>query len=448
MRRGRLPAARAAVTLDVSRLAPIVILLAMATDSSSAARNPRGAAPLPAEPRVARALAWLDQNAAWVTEQHVRITEVPAPPFQEGPRAALVRKLLEPYGLKLRTDELGNVIGERAGAEKDVVLVAAHLDTVFPAGTPVRVRREGKRLLAPGVSDNSAGVAALIAVARALDEGRVRTRLTVVLAANVGEEGEGNLRGIRKLVESYAGRLRYVIALDGATTDHVVTRALASRRIEVSVTGPGGHSWSDFGLPNPIHALARSLAAFAKTRVPDDPRTTFNVGEIQGGTSVNSIPHRALIKVDLRSESEAELERLERVLRELVQQGVNEENAEAARRGSAARDAGEFLEATVRVLGVRPGGELSADSPLLAAVREADRVLGHRSRPERSSTDANLPLSLGIPAIALGAGGQAGAAHSLKEWYEPEGRELGLKRVLLTLLGVAGTVPNPRLSGE
>jgi acetylornithine deacetylase/succinyl-diaminopimelate desuccinylase-like protein len=420
--------------------------------NAASARQPEAESPqnLAADPQVGRALEWLDKNLDWVTEQHIRITEVPAPSFQESARAALIKKLLDQGGLKTRIDEVGNVIGERAGTERGIVLIAAHLDTVFPAGTEVKVRREGQRLTAPGISDNSAGVAGLVAVARAFHEGKLRTRLTVVFAANVGEEGEGNLRGMRKLVETYRGRLRYAIALDGAATDHIVTRALASRRIEITVTGPGGHSWSDFGLPNPIHALSRAVAQFIKVRIPDEPRTTFNVGQIEGGTSVNSIPHHASIKVDLRSESEAELERLEKALRDAVQQGVDGEMESARQTVGSSRNGArpENLQQKFRVLGVRPAGELPETSPLLAAVRNADAELGNRSRLDRSSTDANIPLSLGIPAIAIGAGGRGGGAHSLNEWYEAAGRELGLKRLLLTILGVAEIVPRERSSGQ
>ena len=416
----------------------------MASHPVTAVREMRGAPQLADEPRVARALDWFERNTDWVTEQHVRITEVPAPSFEEAARAQLVRKMLETYGLKVRIDEVGNVVGERPGTDKGVVLIAAHLDTVFPPGTDVRVKREGKRLLAPGISDNSAGLAGLVAVARAMHETKLRTNLTIVFAANVGEEGEGNLRGIRKLVETYRSRLRYVIAIDGAATDHVVNRALASRRVEITVTGPGGHSWSDFGTANPIHGLSRGIAQFVKIRIPDDPRTSFNVGQIEGGTSVNSIPDRASIKVDLRSESESELDRLEKALRDAMEQGVDEEDSAARNRrnGNAGR-----LEVKFRVLGVRPGGELAAESVLLQAVRDADRLLGNRSRLERSSTDANIPLSLGIPAISIGSGGRGGGAHTQAEWFEPEKRELGLKRVLLTVLGVAGTLSD-RNSGE
>ncbi len=417
------------------------MLMAMATawTQTPASQPAAPSAELARDPRVARALEWLAKNVAWVTDEQVRITEVPAPTFHESLRAAYLRKLLAGSGLRVRTDEVGNVIGERPGATLgDVVVLSAHLDTVFPPGTDTRVRRENGRLMAPGISDNATGLAALAAVARALQEGKLRTRATVFFVADVGEEGEGNLSGMRKLVETYRGRLRYVIGLDGAATDHVTTLALASRRSEISVLGPGGHSWSDFGMPNPIHALARGVARFVRVRVAQQPRTTFNVGGIEGGTSVNSIPYRASIKVDLRSESEAELDRLEAALREAIQAGVEEEMEAARERGMAGRGSYNKLEVKFRVLGIRPGGQLPENSPLLAALREADRYLGNRSREERSSTDANIPLSLGIHAISIGAGGLAGGSHSLAEWYDPAGRERGLQRILLTLLGVAG----------
>jgi acetylornithine deacetylase/succinyl-diaminopimelate desuccinylase-like protein len=299
----------------------------------------------------------------------------------------------------------------------------------------VKVQRDGRTLRAPGISDNGAGLAAVVCLARALHESRVPTRATLVLAANTGEEGEGNLRGMRKLVEVYRPRLRAVIAVDGAAVDHVTTMALASRRLEISITGPGGHSWADFGMPNPIHALARGVARFVQVKVPSSPRTTFNVGRIEGGTSVNTIADRVLVKVDMRSESDAELERLEIALRRAVEAGVDEEMA-AAREAGHGGDA--RLEIQYRTLGNRPGGQLAGDAPLLAAIEQADRYLENRSHPERSSTDANIPLSLGIPAIAVGGGGRAGGAHSLGEWYDPTGRELGVKRILLTALGVAG----------
>ena len=389
--------------------------------------------------RVSRALAAVDQLASWTTEQQIQLTEIAAPTFQEAARAAAVRKLLSASGLRTRLDGAGNVIGERPGASrKDLLLISAHLDTVFPPGTPVKVQREGRRLAAPGISDNGAGLAAIVCLARALREGKVRTEQTLVFAANTGEEGEGNLRGMRKLVETFRGRLRAVIAVDGAASDHITSMALASRRLEISLAGLGGHSWADFGMPNPIHALARGLARFLDTRVPVSPRTTYNVGIIEGGTSVNTIADRALVKVDMRSESETELDRLEAALRKAIEAGVAEET-------TVAREAGHTGDARVEIryrsLGDRPGGQLPDGAPLLEAVRQADRYLDNQSRLERSSTDANIPLSLGIPAIAVGGGGRSGGAHSPGEWYDPTGREMGVKRLLLTVLALAGVEP-------
>jgi len=390
--------------------------------------------------RVRAALARLGADAAAITEEQVRITAIPAPPFQEAARGAYLARLLSDAGLTLKTDDVGNVIARRPGrSSENLVLLAAHLDTVFPAGTDVRARRESGRIYAPGISDNGTGLAALVAVARALRDADVKTTSTILFAADVGEEGVGNLRGMRKLMETYGSQLRFVIALDGSNTDYVSAAALASRRVEVTLSGPGGHSWSDFGAPNPIHALARGVARFVRTPVPEAPRTSFNVGSIEGGTSVNSIPARASIKVDLRSESEPELGKLESALRREMQAGLDEEMAASRKRGFSSTQA---LSLDFSVLGVRPGGELAGDSALLAAVRAADQHVGNRSRIERSSTDANIPLAAGMQAIAMGAGGHSANAHSLSEWYDPDGRELGLRRVLLTLLGVAGVEPD------
>ncbi len=387
---------------------------------------------------VKRALDWLAKNTAWITDEQARITEIPAPSFQEAQRAAYLRRALAACGLRVRTDDIGNVIGERPGSTDDqVVLLVAHLDTVFPADTDVHVRRERGMLYAPGIADNGAGLSSLLGVARALNEAKVKTRRTIVFAGDVGEEGEGNLRGVRQLVEGYGNRVTAVIALDGASIDYVVTQALASRRIEITVTGPGGHSWTDFGVPNPINALARGISRFLKLTMPVTPRTTFNIGEIEGGGSVNTIPARAAIKVDIRSEQEKEIVRVESALRDSIRTGIQEEMDASKVRGIASADGG-GLDMQSRALGVRPGGELPANSPLLQAVTEADRFVGNRSRQERSSTDANVPLSMGIPAIAMGGGGRAGGAHTSGEWYDPDGRELGLQRILLTLLSTAG----------
>jgi len=421
--------------LSVKGALVCVILLAMPVRSLAAPHSSRRSqtSPLPANPQVRAALDWLAPNINWVNDLQARLTGIPAPPFQEAARAAAVKPLLAEAGLSVEIDKAGNVIGELQGAnEKEIIIVAAHLDTVFPAGTDVKVHRDGTRMSAPGISDNGAGLAALLALARAVQSAHLKPQRTILFVADVGEEGEGNLRGMRALVEAYRSKLKAVVVLDGSGTDHVTTKALASRRLEALITGPGGHSWSDFGMPNPINAVVRGSVRFINTKVPATPRTTFNIGEIEGGTSVNSVPHEARLKVDIRSESEDELARLEAALRECMAAGVRDE-MESARDRSKGK-----LEWKVELLGSRPGGELKPDSPLLAALRAADDFVGNQSRVERSSTDANIPLSLGVDAIAIGAGGNGGGAHSLQEWYDSAGRELGLKRALLTVLGISG----------
>jgi tripeptide aminopeptidase len=425
----------------VKRVLVWVILFAMPVRSSLARHTTRSAPPgqLGENAQVRSALAWFAPNVNWINEQQASLTQIPAPPFQENQRASAVKTLLSAAGLNVQTDAVGNVIGELRGInEKEVVVLSAHLDTVFPAGTEVRVRHDGNRMLAPGISDNGTGLAALVAIARTIHEAQIKPQRTILFVADVGEEGEGNLRGMRALVDAYHSRLKAVVVLDGAGTDHVTTIALASRRLEVIISGPGGHSWSDFGMPNPINALVRGSVRFINTKVPVTPRTTFNLGQIEGGTSINSIPYEARLKVDVRSESESELARLESALRECMAAGVRDE-MESSRDRSRGK-----LEWKVELLGSRPGGELAAESPLLASLRAADAIVENESRIERSSTDANIPLSLGIDAISIGAGGSGGGAHSLQEWYDPTGREMGLKRALLTLLGIADVVPEKK----
>jgi tripeptide aminopeptidase len=409
------------------------IFLSMATLSARATDDPL--AKLAGHPACARSLQWIDKSAAWSTDQQIRLTEIPAPEFDEARRGEALKELFAANGFQVRTDKTGNVIGERPGSSSDgaksVILLAAHLDTVFPAATDVRVKRDGARILAPGISDNGVGLASLVGLARALTESRIRTTKTIVLAGDVGEEGEGNLRGMRALVESYGSRLAAVIAVDGPSTDHITTQGIASLRFEATVTGPGGHSWSDFGAPNPITAIARGIVQFSSISIPSDPRSSYNFGTIEGGTSVNSIPSRAGVKIDLRSEDEAELARLEKALRDAMQAGVKSETG-------ATKSSSDSLQLAIRSLGTRPAGKLPDDSPLLATVRNVDRYLGNRSRLERSSTDANIPLSMGIPAVALGGGGRGGGSHTLDEWYDPAGRELGLKRLFLTVVSLAG----------
>jgi acetylornithine deacetylase/succinyl-diaminopimelate desuccinylase-like protein len=277
------------------------------------------------------------------------------------------------------------------------------------------------------VSDNGSGLAALLALARAIkvSPGLEDLRAEPVLIGNVGEEGEGNLTGMRWLCKSDLAReIATFLVLDGAATDHITTRALGSRRFEVTFTGPGGHSWSDYGVGNPVHALGRAVAYFSEAKLNGGPRSSFNVGLIDGGTSINSIPSMARAKVDIRSESNEKMGELVDLLNTAVERAQEQENQRAT---------GGKVAAKIKEIGERPAAELDEQTPVLNFVRAVDSYLGIRSRLDCSSTDANIPLSLGIPAISIGAGGQGGGAHTMKEWYNPEGRDLGLKRIFLTL---------------
>jgi len=386
-------------------------------------------------PAVRQALDFFMRESEWILQQQIRLTSIPAPPFHEDERALYLEEQFKLLGLaNVRRDAIGNVLGEHVGSNPEhVVLVSAHIDTVFPPGTDIEVRHEGDRWIGPGIADNGAGLAGLLALARALQESGLRTKATLLLVANVGEEGEGDLRGMRALFADAAlrRRVRAAIALDGSSAERLTTKALASKRFHVTVRGPGGHSWADYGLPNPIQALARAVSRLTAVSIPAQPRTVLNVGEMQGGASVNAIPYEASMKVDIRSEVEEEINRLEQALLMAVAEGVAEENASARAKGVS-------LTVSMQSIGHRPGGELPSTARLLGVFRAVDNHLGIKTSIQRSSTDANIPISLGIEAVAVGGGGHSGASHSLREWYDPQGRELGLKRVLLALALLAG----------
>jgi acetylornithine deacetylase/succinyl-diaminopimelate desuccinylase-like protein len=341
-------------------------------------------------------------------------------------------------------DEVGNVFGVRRDRAKPSLsakytALSAHIDTVFPAGTPLNLRQQGNRLYGPGVSDNGAGTAALLAVAAALQSSKIALASPVLFIGNVGEEGEGDLRGMRHIfsLSQWKDSIRYSLILDGAGCDTIVAEALGSRRFEIIVRGPGGHSWSDFGMPNPIMVLGRAIQTFSQTSVPSSPKTTFNVGVIRGGTSVNSIPESASMRVDIRSTSMAEMERLEASLRRALEQAVEAESRASERRISAQkRSSG--LSYEIVPIGNRPAGELDVNARILKVIRAVDAHLGNAAQIQRASTDANIPLSLGREAIAIGGGGIGGGAHTLQEWFDCTGRDLGLKRIFLTLLALAG----------
>jgi acetylornithine deacetylase/succinyl-diaminopimelate desuccinylase-like protein len=390
---------------------------------------------LAASDAIRKAFAFVDADGERMTRELVELCEIEAPPFHEEARGSWFLERFRELGLGgVRRDEVGNVVGVRHGSGTGPhVVLSAHLDTVFPPGTDCRVRREGTRLYAPGIGDDCSGLAAMLAVIRALDAGGVGTRLPVAFLATVGEEGEGDLRGVRHFFEvsPLASSVSAFVSLDGPGVERITNRALGSRRFRVAFTGPGGHSWGDFGIVNPIHALGRAVARLANYPAPIEPRTTYNVGRVEGGRSVNAISQEASMSVDLRSTSPAELDRLEAFFRRAVAEAGRDENRLGASSGSS-------LGVRVEQIGNRPSGETSPDAPIVRILVEASRAVGVEPRFDCSSTDSNIPISLGIPAVTIGSGGQSANAHSLGEWFDPRGREVGIKRALLAIAALAG----------
>lgn len=385
-------------------------------------------------PEVEQALRFFETNADAITEEQIRICSIPATPFAEQERAEYLAARFRELGLSdVSLDEVGNCIGLYKGrSSTPLIIVSAHLDTVFPAGTDFTVRCEGHRLLAPGIADDGCGLIALVAIVQAIRAANIQTDGSILFVGTVGEEGEGNLRGVRHLLTRgrwAKQKIDAFLSFDGPGVDRITTRALGSRRYRVEFSGPGGHSWGDFGVPNPVHAIGRAISRLAGYPAPKDPRTTFNVGRIEGGTSVNAIPGSAMMEVDLRSAAQAELQRLDAFFRRAMKEAADEENAKR-------RVGDPLLKLNVNLIGERPTGETPTDSPLVELALEATRILGFEPRLDQSSTDSNLPISLGIPAITLGAGGASGCSHTLDEWYDPRNRDQGLKRALLVILGI------------
>jgi len=391
-------------------------------------------------PALRAATAWFRGQETQFAYWQLEMARIPAPPFGEAARAEWLKKRFREVGLTdVHIDSVGNVFGVREGSGTGSVSLSAHIDTVFPAGTPLNVRQQGTRLYGPGVSDNGAGVVAMLAVAAALHAAKISPQIPIVFIGNVGEEGEGDLRGMRHIFANprWKDSIHHSLVLDGAGADTIVAEALGSRRFEVIVRGPGGHSWSDFGAPSPIVVLARAIRAFAQTPVSTSPKTTFNIGIVRGGTSVNSIPESASMRVDIRSTSMAEMERLEASLRRELELASEEETLASERRNPSPRRSA-ALSYEVVAIGNRPAGELASDARMLKVVHAVDAHLGNSAQIQRASTDANIPLSLGREAIAIGGGGTGGGAHTLQEWFDCSGRELALKRILLTVLALAG----------
>jgi tripeptide aminopeptidase len=398
-------------------------------------------------PEVQAACEWCSSQEAQIATWQLLLAAIPAPPFGEAARAHWLADRFREIGLAdVHIDEIGNVFGIQRGLDPlpKFVAITAHLDTVFPAGTVLQPRRDKAKLYGPGISDNGAGITALLAIAAALQTSRIRHSAPFVFIGNVGEEGEGDLRGMRHIFSDphWSEAIASTVVVDGAGTDTIIAEALGSRRFEVEVRGPGGHSWSDFGVPNPIVLLARAIDAFSRTAVNAVPKTTFNIGVIRGGTSVNSIPQSATMRVDIRSMSSSEIDRLENAMRAALERAVAAEGNGPGHRpgqknsGSTEKKSGVQYE--VKIIGSRPAGELDSNARILRVLRAVDTHLRNSSQVQRASTDANIPLSMGREAIAIGGGGTGGGAHTMNEWFDCTGRDLGLKRILLLLIALAG----------
>ena len=385
------------------------------------------------------ALRRLDEGYDRFVEELVQLTEIPAPPFGEAARASTYMAMLRDAGLtNVEMDQIGNVMGLRPGTgEAPLLAVAAHLDTVFPEGTEVKVRRDGNRLRAPGIGDDTAGLATLLAVARALNEAELETESDLLFIGNVGEEGAGDLRGVKHLFRDgkYKDQIGGFISVESGGQSTITTGALGSLRYRVTFKGPGGHSYGAFGLVNPAYAMGNAIRKVSAIAVPETPKTTFNIGIVEGGTSVNSIPFETSMVVDMRSESRDELEKLVESFLDLVDEAVEEENT--ARSISEGQ-----IELEMTLIGDRPSGQTSESTNIVRFAVAAFEAFGIRPTFRISSTDANVPISLGIPAITIGRGGLGGRSHSLDEWVdiEREPTVRGIQVVLTTILAIAGVV--------
>jgi acetylornithine deacetylase/succinyl-diaminopimelate desuccinylase-like protein len=394
---------------------------------------------LQADGRVREALRLLETDDARTMADLLELTQIPAPPFMETERGLRFLEMMHDLGVDSTwTDEAGNVIALRRGTGGGpVVALTGHLDTVFPEGTDVSVRQVGDTLFAPGIADDTRGLATVLAVLRVMNEAEVRTGGDVLFVGTVGEEGLGDLRGVKHLFRDGGPRIDAFLSVDGTSDSRVTHQALGSYRYRVTFQGPGGHSWGAFGLANPAHALGRAVRHFDDAALAftssGGPRTSYNVGVLGGGTSVNSVPFEAWMEIDMRSESPASLDQIDEILRQSIQTGLAEENA--------ARSEGDALTVDIDRIGTRPSGEIPATASLVQRAMAATQSLGLRPSPGRSSTDSNIPISLGIPAVTLGGGGIAGNSHSLDEWYINENGPLGIQRVLLIVLAQSGLAP-------
>jgi tripeptide aminopeptidase len=383
------------------------------------------------QPAIRSALDAVKANEPELIRDQIRICQIPAPPLHEGARAAAMKIAFEQAGLSnVRVDRVGNVLGDWPGvAVKPHVVVAAHLDTVFPEGTEIRITRDGSRLRGPGIGDDCRGLAVLLAIARTMAGRHLQVHGSVTFVADVGEEGLGDLRGVRELfTTTLKGAVDRFVSIDGAGL-FLTTGGVGSRRYRVTFSGPGGHSYATFGMPNPIHAMGRAIEKIAELHVPTQPKTTFSVGRVGGGTSVNAIPAECWMEVDLRSVSTTELASLSEKFERTIDAAVREENARWT--------STERVRAKTELVGDRPAGRTSADSLIVQRARRAARTLGVSLPENESSTDANIPMQLGIPAVTIGAGGGGSGQHTVGETFDTTDSWRGTQFAFLFVLALA-----------
>ncbi len=384
---------------------------------------------------VRQALAFIRDDDERTLREQIELTEIPSPPFKEAVRAADYLERFKALGLSdARLDAEGNVIATRKGSGGGPTLVvSAHLDTVFPEGTDVKVRVTDKRYAAPGIGDDGRGLAAILSVIRGLNEAQLRTVGDIIFMGTVGEEELGDLRGVKAFFRENRS-IDGFISIDGIDIGRIVNSATGSRRYRILYTGPGGHSFQAFGQPSAAHALGRAIAKISEVRPPAQPKTTFTVGTLKGGTSVNSIAAEAELGLDMRSDDAAELAKLERQILQLARDAADDENRRWGR-----KDAKEMVKVEFKLVGDRPAGTGSPDSPMLGVARQAIAAVGGEVKSvASSSTDSNQAISLGIPALTLGGGGDGGGAHGPDEWYSPLDAWLGPQHHLLALLALVG----------
>jgi acetylornithine deacetylase/succinyl-diaminopimelate desuccinylase-like protein len=414
----------------------MVLAVSLCVVARGVAAQPASLIDIVRESPVRAALENMRAAEAQVLAEQVRICEVPAPPFDEAARGDVLRRAFVDAGLRnVRVDRAGNVLGERAGrTARPHLVVASHLDTVFPAETDVKVKREGAVFRGPGISDNCRGLAVLVAIARALQQAGVETPGPITFVANVGEEGLGDLRGVKELFgETLKGRIDRFLSIDGsgrdAGTPHITHVAVGSLRYRITFKGPGGHSFGDFGLPNPAGALGRAIAKIQELQVSSSPRATFNIGRIGGGTSVNAIPFEAWMEVDMRSSDASALAALDTRFHQALAQAATEENRRWGRPGT--------ITISKDLVGDRPAGSLPATAPIVRTAQAAAEALGLGSSLAEGSTDANLPISLNVPAITIGGGGVGSQAHSLNETYDSRDAWKGAQHALLLTIALS-----------